>query len=74
LRCGGGNANIPPDILPTFFEHFIITKGETESGLGLWVISEIMKKNGWTFRVRSSKNPLQSGMVFSIVIPKIDLN
>jgi hypothetical protein len=44
------------------------------TGLGLWVTSEIMKKDSWTIRVRSSRNPLHTGTVFSIVIPKIHLS
>ena len=44
------------------------------TGQGLWITSEIMKKNSWTIRVRSSRNPLHTGTVFSIVIPKIHLS
>ncbi len=62
---------IPPDVLPNIFEPFVTTKGETGTGLGLWVISEIIKKNGWTIRVRTRREPGRSGTVFSIVIPKL---
>jgi len=61
---------IPRDVLPTIFEPFVTTKGETGTGLGLWVTSEIMKKNGWRIRVRTRRDPRRSGTVFSIVIPK----
>lgn len=61
---------IPPDVLPTIFEPFVTTKGETGTGLGLWVTSEIMKKNGWSIRVRSRRDPRRSGTIFSIVIPQ----
>ncbi|HEY6845753.1 MAG TPA: ATP-binding protein, partial [Terracidiphilus sp.] len=46
---------IPPEFLPTIFESFVTTKGETGTGPGLWVTSEIIKKNGWQFRVRSCR-------------------
>ncbi len=61
-----------PDVLPTIFEPFVTTKGETGTGLGLWVTSEIVKKNGWKIHVRSSKNPARRGTVFSLLIPKLD--
>jgi len=65
---GGG---IPADVLPSIFEPFITTKGETGTGLGLWVTAEIVKKNGWSIEVRSSTRPGCSGTVFSIVIPRL---
>jgi signal transduction histidine kinase len=63
---------IPPEVLPTIFEPFVTTKGETGTGLGLWVTSEIIKKNGWHIRVRSCRMVRQPGTVFSILIPKPD--
>jgi signal transduction histidine kinase len=65
-------SGISREVLPTIFEPFVTTKGETGTGLGLWVTSEIVKKNGWRIRVRSSRDPRQSGTVFSLVIPKVN--
>ena len=62
---------IPPEVFPAIFEPFVTTKGETGTGLGLWVTSEIIRKNGWKIRVRSSRRPEHSGTVFSIQIPKL---
>ena len=62
---------IPPEVFPSIFEPFVTTKGETGTGLGLWVTSEIIRKNGWTIRVRSSRKPCRSGTMFSIVIPRL---
>ncbi len=62
---------IAPDILPTIFEPFVTTKGETGTGLGLWVTSEIIRKNGWKIRVHSCRAARRRGTVFSILIPKI---
>ena len=71
LTIADNGTGIPPDVLPTIFEPFVTTKGETGTGLGLWVTSEIVKKNGWKIRVRSSRNPARRGTVFSLVIPQL---
>lgn len=60
---------IPSHILPTIFEPFITTKGETGTGLGLWVSDEIVKKNDWSMRVRSSTCRRRPGTVFSMLMP-----
>jgi signal transduction histidine kinase len=71
LTIADNGTGILPDVLPTIFEPFVTTKGETGTGLGLWVTSEIVKKNGWKIRVRSSRNPARRGTVFSLVIPQL---
>ncbi len=71
LTVGDTGTGIPPHVLPAIFEPFVTTKGETGTGLGLWVTSEILKKNGWPIRVRSNRDPRRSGTVFSIVIPRL---
>jgi signal transduction histidine kinase len=69
LTIADTGAGIPAEVLPTIFEPFVTTKGETGTGLGLWVTAEIMKKNGWSIRVRSCRGARCSGTVFSIVMP-----
>jgi signal transduction histidine kinase len=71
LTIADNGTGIPPDVLPTIFEPFVTTKGETGTGLGLWVTSQIVKKNGWKIRVRSSRNPAHRGTAFSLVIPQL---
>jgi signal transduction histidine kinase len=71
LTIADNGTGIPPAVLPTIFEPFVTTKGETGTGLGLWVTSEIVKKNGWKIRVRSSRNPAHRGTAFSLVIPQL---
>jgi signal transduction histidine kinase len=63
-------SGIPADVLSTIFEPFVTTKGETGTGLGLWVISEILKKNNWSIKVRSSQDSAHRGTAFSILIPR----
>ncbi len=71
VSIADSGTGIPPEVFPTIFEPFVTTKGETGTGLGLWVTSEIIRKNGWRIRVRSSRAPGRNGTVFSIVIPKL---
>jgi signal transduction histidine kinase len=69
LTIADSGSGIPPDILPKIFEPFVTTKGETGTGLGLWVTEEIVKKNGWKMQVRSSGEPGRSGTTFSLCMP-----
>jgi signal transduction histidine kinase len=71
LTIADTGMGIPKDVLPTIFEPFVTTKGETGTGLGLWVTAEIIKRNGWKIRVRSCSNPGHGGTTFSILIPAL---
>jgi circadian clock protein KaiC len=69
LTIADTGSGIPAHLLPKVFEPFITTKGETGTGLGLWVTAEIVKKNGWKIQVRSSQRPGRSGTTFSLCMP-----
>ena len=69
LTIADTGSGIPAALLPSIFEPFVTTKGETGTGLGLWVTGEIMRRNGWDIRVRSRCGPHGSGTVFSITMP-----
>ncbi len=69
LTIADSGSGIPRDLIPKIFEPFITTKGETGTGLGLWVTGEIVKKNGWKIHVRSSQAPGCSGTTFSLRMP-----
>ena len=71
LTIADTGTGIPRDVLPTIFEPFVTTKGETGTGLGLWVTAEILQRNRWGVRVRSCSTPGRSGTIFSIVIPAL---
>jgi signal transduction histidine kinase len=65
---------IPKQILHRIFEPFVTTKGETGTGLGLWVTSEIVQKLSGRMRVKSrvASRPNESSKiktVFSIFFP-----
>ena len=69
LTIADTGSGIPPSLLPTIFEPFVTTKGETGTGLGLWVTGEIIRRNGWSIRVRSRCGSDHSGTAFSITMP-----
>jgi signal transduction histidine kinase len=51
------------------FEPFYSTKGESGTGLGLWLSHGIVQKHEGTIRVRSRTTEESSGTVFSIFLP-----
>jgi PAS domain S-box-containing protein len=57
------------ETLKRIFEPFFSTKGETVTGLGLWITKEIIEKHCGSVRVRSSQQPQRRGTVFSIFFP-----
>lgn len=56
--------------LQKLFQPFVSTKGDSGTGLGLWVSREILDKHRATIRVRSRQKAGESGTVFSIWIPE----
>jgi signal transduction histidine kinase len=71
LTIADTGSGIPAALLPAIFEPFVTTKGETGTGLGLWVTCEIVRRNGWSIRVRSRSGTGSSGTVFSIAMPAV---
>ncbi len=69
LTIADTGSGIPAALLPAIFEPFVTTKGETGTGLGLWVTGEIIRRNGWNIRVRSQCGPRHTGTAFSITMP-----
>ncbi len=62
-------SGISADDMPRLFEPFFTTK-ETGNGLGLWITSELVKKQGGSIRVRSRKAAGErAGTIFSIFLP-----
>ena len=69
LTVADTGSGIQPEIKGRLFEPFVSTKGNTGTGLGLWVSSEIVKKHGGTIQVRSSALSPDTGTVFSVFLP-----
>ena len=61
-------SGVPEDLLDNMFEPFVTTKGERGTGLGLWIVKEIIENHGGKIRVRSK---VGSGTVFGIVLPAV---
>jgi signal transduction histidine kinase len=61
---------IPAEFRKRIFEPFFTTKAhETGNGLGLWVVQDLVEKQGGTMRMRSSMLPGWQGTTFSIFLP-----
>jgi len=69
VTVGDTGSGIRPEIRNTLFEPFVGTKGNTGTGLGLWVSSEIVRRHGGTIRVKSRVNSPLTGTVFSLFLP-----
>jgi signal transduction histidine kinase len=68
LTIADTGSGIPFAIRKNIFEPFVTTKGETGTGLGLWVSSEIVGKHGGKIQVRSNASS-PTGTVFSVFLP-----
>jgi two-component system CheB/CheR fusion protein len=51
------------------FEPFYTTKPETGTGLGLWVVAQLVERHKGSVHVWSSQLPAASGTAFSIFLP-----
>jgi signal transduction histidine kinase len=60
---------IPHHLRKKVFEPFVTTKGDTGTGLGLWVTSEIVQKHSGRIVMRSCAQPKKSGTVFHVFLP-----
>ncbi|MBZ5504168.1 MAG: hybrid sensor histidine kinase/response regulator [Acidobacteriia bacterium] len=71
LTIADSGSGIPAEIKSRLFEPFTSSKGETGTGLGLWVSSEIIRKHGGTIKFKSSSSTPSTGTVFSIFLPAL---
>jgi signal transduction histidine kinase len=69
LTIADTGSGIRPEIRKTLFEPFVSTKGNTGTGLGLWLCSEIVHKHGGRIQVKSSGASPSFGTVFSVFLP-----
>jgi signal transduction histidine kinase len=69
LTIADTGSGIHPDVRNSLFEPFVSTKGDTGTGLGLWLSSQIVHKHGGTIQVKSRALSPNSGTVFSVFLP-----
>jgi signal transduction histidine kinase len=69
LTVADTGSGIKPEIRKTLFEPFVSTKGDTGTGLGLWISSEIVKRHSGNIQVRSRALSQSSWTVFSVFLP-----
>jgi PAS domain S-box-containing protein len=60
---------IAPEHQSKLFEPFFTTKGEEGTGVGLWVVKEIVKKIGGTIELVTSTAAEDHGTKFSVLLP-----
>jgi PAS domain S-box-containing protein len=60
---------IPSAFLPCVFDAFTTTKSPTGTGLGLWVVNEIVRKHKGSICIRSRIDTRHHGTVVSIFLP-----
>jgi signal transduction histidine kinase len=71
LTVADTGSGISPEMRRTLFEPFVSTKGDTGTGLGLWISSEIVRRHNGKIQVRSSSLSQSSWTVFSVFLPLI---
>jgi signal transduction histidine kinase len=69
LSIGDNGSGIPEEVRNRLGEPFFTTKGQSGTGLGLWVTQSILSRYGGSLRLRSSVMPGRHGTVFSIFLP-----
>ena len=60
---------IEAEFLPRVFDAFATTKNPTGTGLGLWVVDEIVRKHKGRISIRSRTDSRHRGTVVSIFLP-----
>lgn len=68
ITVGDTGAGIPEPVRSRLGQMFFTTKGESGTGLGLWVTKGIIARYGGTLQLRSSTGA-SHGTVFSIFLP-----
>jgi PAS domain S-box-containing protein len=51
------------------FEPFFTTKTETGTGLGMWVVAQLLARHNGHLRIWSTQSPRGSGTAFSVFLP-----
>jgi two-component system, NtrC family, sensor kinase len=69
LSIGDNGSGISEDVRARLGQPFYTTKGQSGTGLGLWVTQSILKRYGGSLQLRSSTSSKRHGTVFSLFLP-----
>ncbi|HTV04704.1 MAG TPA: HAMP domain-containing sensor histidine kinase [Acidobacteriaceae bacterium] len=69
LSIGDSGSGIPSAVRSHLGEPFFTTKGQSGTGLGLWITQAILSSYGSSLQIRSSVGPERHGTVASFVLP-----
>ena len=58
---------ITKEALERVFEPFNTTKGQTRTGLGLWMCEQIVVRHGGQLKIKTSEHPKRHGTVVSVL-------
>lgn len=62
-------SGIPAEYQDKLFEPFFTTKGEHGTGVGLWVVKEIINRLGGKIELATSRAPQNHGTTFTVSLP-----
>jgi len=62
-------SGIAPALLPHVFDAFTTTKNPTGTGLGLWVVDEIVRKHKGRISIRTRTDAHRHGTIISVFLP-----
>ena len=69
VTIGDNGVGIAESLQGKIFDAFMSTKEATGTGLGLWVVQNLVKKHKGTIQMKSSTNHRRHGTVISIFFP-----
>ena len=69
FTIGDNGSGMPKHVRERLREPFFTTKEGTGTGLGMWIVSELIERHRGTLTIRSSNQPERHGTVMSIFIP-----
>jgi PAS domain S-box-containing protein len=72
ITVADSGTGIPAVWRSKVWEPFFTTKPETGTGLGLWLVEEMARKDGGSVRMRTSTQPPRNGATFRIYLPSVD--
>jgi signal transduction histidine kinase len=69
LTVADTGTGMPAHTKARIYEPFFTTKGESGTGLGLWISHEIVERHSGVLRVKTSQRAGGSGTVFTVFLP-----